>query len=408
MKRESRSIMERIAAANVLRQERPKRRMIVGTLLALCIVGASATALWVHTHTTDSNAPSSQGAPPVAYTGHRSDEVPLSTSRSLAMVEAHAPTTINPWGVALDSVHGYVWVAEPGCEPLPACATAIPGTIGQYAFSDGSFTQDFTEPQGYTSPLFIVVDAAGRLWFTQPTSDAIGEFDPVNGVWNQWSVKKNAQPYDLTIDARGNLWFTEFGGNRIGFFNTKTHTLVETPLPTAHSDPYGITIDSKGTAWFSENGIAANQIGSFITTSDGKIKIVEYAAIALRPHLITTDKAGNVWFSEGFSGTVSEYNPTTGASQRFRAYLGACLNPSACTGTHISGIRVDDKGNVWFTDSLSQRVGYLVPATGQVVERVVPANAHPHDGLILDKNGRIWFTEQYARSLNVWPMSNVK
>ena len=399
--------MERITTLNVLGQDGSKRRIIIGMLLLLGIICASATVVWVEAHAA-TNVPLAQMDLMIPYTGHRSDEVPVSTSRSVSIVESHASTTALPWAIALDVPHGYVWVAEPGCEPLPTCTSAFPSTIGQYAFSDGAFIQDYTEPKGYTSPLFVVVDAAGHLWFTQPTSDAIGEFDPVHNVWNQWSVKKNSQPYDLALDTRGNLWFTEFGGNQIGFFNTTTHALVETPVPTPHSDPYGITIASNGTAWFAENRNAVSQIGSFTTTPDGKIKIAEHAVVALRPHLITTDKAGNVWFSEGFAGFITEYNPIDGTSRRFLVFPGTCLNVNTCSGTHISGIRADAKGNIWFDDSLSQRVGYLVPATGQVVTRTVPPNSHPHDGLILDNDGRVWFTEQDASTLNVWPEADVK
>jgi len=397
--------MQRNVVQNISRQSRSRRR--ISTILTLCIVCASAAGLWVYIHTTNAPAPVSKADPVIPYTGHRSSEVSLASARSLAMVDAHAPTTSGPWGITLDPSHGYVWVAEPACDPLPACPTAFPSVIGQYAFSDGAFIQDFAEPKGYTGPLFIVNDSAGHLWFTQPNSDAIGEFDPINNAWQQWSVKKNAHPYDLILDTRGNLWFTEWGGNQIGFFDTHTHTLVETLIPTVHTNPYGITLDNKGTVWFAENS-PLGQIGSFTATTDGKIKIVEHAVNALSPHLITTDKAGNVWFTEGFAGYIGEYNPLTGTHLRFRAYLGTCLNPANCTGTHISGIRIADNGNVWFTDSLSQRVGYLVPATGEVVARVLKPNSHPHDGLILDNNGRVWFTEEYGLLLNVWPMSNVK
>ena len=400
--------MERIARMNVFPQDRSRRRIIIGTLLSLCVICASASALWVYTHTKNT-IPVTQAAPAIPYTGHRSDEAPIYTSRSVSMAESRAHTTELPWAIALDESHGYAWAAEPGCEPLPTCPKAFPGIIGQYAFSDGTFIQDFTEPNGYTGPLFIVVDSAGHLWFTQPTSDAIGEFDPVNKVWHQWPVKKNSQPYGMTIDAHNNLWFTEFGGNQIGFFNTTTHTLVETPVPTLQSSPYGITIDSNGTAWFAENRILVSQVGSFTTTTNGKIKIVEYAVgAASRPHLITTDKAGNVWFTNGFASSIGEYNPITGTNRQFFVYPSSCLVAVGCTTTHISGIRADDKGNIWFSDSLGQRVGYLVPATGQYIERAVPLNSHPHDGLILDNSGRVWFTEQDAFTLNVWPMANVK
>ena len=399
--------MQRIATQKGMPQNRSRRRVLIGILLALCIVCAASTAVWVHIHTSNAATPISQVDPIVHYAGHRSSEVPISSTRSLSMVKASSPTTAGPWGLTLDPAHGYVWVAEPGCEMAPICTTAFPTVIGQYAFSDGAFIQDFAEPKGYTNPLFITVDSAGHLWFTQPNSDALGEFDPVNNVWQQWPLKKNTYPYDLTFDSRGNLWFTEWGANQIGFFDTHTHTLVETRIPTAQTDPYGITIAANGTVWFAENS-PFSQIGSFTATANGKITIAEHPVGALRPHLITTDQAGNVWFTEGFAGFISEYNPVTGTNRRYQVYLGACLNVKTCTGTHISGIRTDNNGNVWFTDSLSQRIGYLVPTTGQVVALVLKPNSHPHDGLTLDSYGRLWFTEQYAMVLNMLPESDVK
>ncbi len=40
--------------------------------------------------------------------------------------------------------------------------------------------------------------------------------------------------------------------------------------------------------------------------------------------------------------------------------------------------------------------------------RVITANLHPHDRLLLDTNGRVWFTLQDALTLIEWPVSCVK
>ena len=408
MKRGIQRIMQRVAVQNGGQQSRSRGRALIGTLLALCIVCASVAAVWVRLHTPGTSDPASLVDISKPYTGHRSNEVPISSTRSLSMAEAHAPTSALPWSIVLDPTHGYVFVAEPGCEPLPSCpGQAFSTMIGQYSYADGTFIQDLIEPTNFTGPLFMLIDPAGHLWFTEPNSSAIGEYDPTNATWQQWPVAKNSNPYDLAFDARGNLWFTEMGGNTIGFLDTHTHTVVETPIPTAATSPYGITVDNKGIGWFAENS-PNGQIGSFTTTPNGKIQIVEHAVDALRPHLITTDAAGNVWITAGFQGSITQYNPETGTSNRYRVYLGTCTNPKTCTGTHISGIYVANDGKIWFTDSLSQEIGYFIPDTGQVVVRTVPANSHPHDGLALDKNGRVWFTEQDALSLSVWPVSSLK
>jgi virginiamycin B lyase len=254
----------------------------------------------------------------------------------------------------------------------------------------------------------VAVDKSGNIWFTEPETDAIGEFTMQSQTWNQWLLKGGSAPFDLIFDKAGNLWFTEFSSNKIGFLNPQTGKVVENAVPTPNSNPYGITVDPAGTMWFTENALGIDQIGSFTPTASGVVKITEHAAGVIRPHLIAADRAGNIWYSGGFEGNIGEYQPRSGNSTLFAVFDGACVSPSNCTGTHISGIYVDRKGNVWFTDSLSQRVGYYVPSTGQVVARTIhTSNSHPYDGLYVDNDNRVWFTEEFALTLNMWPASVV-
>jgi virginiamycin B lyase len=327
-------------------------------------------------------------------------------------VTNQAPTTSSPWGIAFDELRGFVWVAEPGCTPLPTCSMTFPTIIGKYSQADGRFIQDFQEPAGYSSPLFVAVDAQGNVWFTQPDGSAIGELNPQTDMWQQWALPKDSVPYDLTFDKQGNLWFTEFGADKIGFLNTQTHQIVENQIPTPDSNPYGMTIDKNGTIWFTENREGVAKIASFTPTASGQVTIIEHAVPVLQPHLITSDHAGNIWFSGAFEGVIGEFDPATGATQTYAVSYGICpvpATPANCPGTHISGITVDKKGNIWFTDSLDARVGYVVPATGKVeATRLSRTDAHPHDGLAVDNYGTLWFTEEYAFALVMWPSKTIK
>ncbi len=386
-----------------------KSGIIIGTILALLII-IGASAVWV-LKSPSTSAQQTKVARSQPYSVNRVAEIPLVTHRQDAMIATQNPTTLIPWGIAFDNYHGFVWIAEPGCDPDTGCPPTNQGTLGQYALSDGTFISNFNEPAGYSSPLFDAVDAAGNVWFTQPTTNALGEFHPQDETWTSWPLKKGSSPLDLTFDKLGNLWFTDPGTNSIGFVDTYTHKLVENPIPTAASSPYGITLDSHGTIWFTENSAGINQIGSFQPTPSGTIKITEYAVNGLRPHLITTDKAGNIWYSEGFAGHIGEFNPKTGIDADFPAYGGTCSSAANCSsGIHISGIYVDNTtGNIWFSDSLGHRVGYLIPSTGQIVTRTLPnSNSHPHDGLIIDSSDRVWFTSEFAHTLTMWPASSVK
>jgi streptogramin lyase len=332
---------------------------------------------------------------------HPSIEAPTANHRAQSTTPSQTGTKTNPWGSAIDAERGFVWVAEPGCEALPTCHSTFSTNIGKYSQADGSLIQNFPEPAGYSNPVFLATDANGDVWFTQPDSNALGKLSPKDQTWSQWKLKPGNTPFDLLIDKNGNIWFTDFDANKIGFFNPQTQKFVETTIPTAQSNPYGITMDRNGTIWFAENTLGIGQIGSFTPTASGTVLISEHAISLTQPHLIISDKDGNIWFSGAFSGSIGVYRPGDGTSSKYRVATIACT--TVCT-THISGIAVDKKGNIWFTDSLRATLGYYVPATGAVhLQVLTKTDSHPHDGLNIDSNNTVWFTEQNNFALVMWP-----
>lgn len=321
-----------------------------------------------------------------------------------------------PWGISFDT-HNNAWIAEPGCDPQPTCSTQQPpGAIAQYNRQNFALLQNYAEPTGYSPPLFLATDASGNIWFTEPTTNAIGELSPNNGnpTWNQWTVPTpSATPYDLTFDKAGNLWFTELNASNIGEFTPSTQQFVETATPTANSSPYGIVGPDPGTGsiWFTENNSAISQIGRFTPPASGTLNtsdISEYLTQTRSnstPHLLAFDTKGNIWWTEGFDGNIGRLvisqavNGTSNGVTEYAVPPPTCTPNSNC-GVHLSGIGVDSKGTVWFDDSLSSRIGSYVPGTNTftmtVVEGSTSSNAHPHDGLAVDQSDNVWFTEEFA------------
>ena len=340
-----------------------------------------------------------------------------------AGVHANAPTIREtaspsplPWGISFDT-NGNVWIAEPGCDPQPTCNNQQPpGYIAQYSRQNFTLLRNYAQPTGYSPPLFLATDTGGNVWFTEPTTNAIGELTPNNGnpTWNQWTVPTpGATPYDLTFDKAGNLWFTEFNASSIGEFTPSTQQFAETATPTTNSSPYGIVgpDPSTGSMWFTENNSAVSQIGRFTPPSSGTLQtsdISEYATQTKTnstPHLLAFDTKGNIWWTEGFDGNIGKLvigqavNGTSDGVTEYAVPQPTCTPGSNC-GTHISGIGVDSKGTVWFDDALSSRIGSYVPGTNTftmtVLEGSTSSNAHPHDGLAVDQTDNVWFTEEFA------------
>ncbi len=378
-----------------------KKYVVVGAILFL-ICGAGI--FWGSGSFSSRLSPAPTPAPYVVPL--RGPEVPLSSHRAQIAQAKSTSTEFNPWGIAIDQLDGFVWVAEPGCEMVPTCAQKFAGVLGKFSLADGSLLDEYQEPPNFSNPLFVAVAPDGVVWFTQPNSDALGSFNPQTTVFSNYATKKGSAPYDLALDKNGNIWFTEFEGNAIGFLSRKTYTVTETPVPTANCDPYGITIAPDGTAWFVENKKDVSQIGSFIPTTSGNISITEHPVNAQQPHMITADKAGNIWFSEAFAGDIGKFNPGDGTTTNYRVTPPCVTHP--CLGIHVSGIAVDKNGNIWFTDSLAGEIGYLTPATGVVTRRIFSiTNLHPHDGLAIDGYNTVWFTMQYGRLLNMWPDAKI-
>lgn len=386
----------------------PKKRspiqrvhLLVAGLVAALLVG-SLLAVLALVHQAQTNA---------AGTPHQVMPQPTPGPRTAQEISTRAP---GPWGIALDEARGFVYVAEPGCDPEPPCPSTFPTQIGQHSLIDGHFIRAFKQPAGYSSPFFVVVNPAdGHVWFTEPNSDAIGELNPTTGKWAQYKLKRGIIPYDLVLDKHGFLWFTGYGDNSIGFFNTKMPDgVMEVQTQTANTHPYGLTLDSRGNVWFAENGKGVSRIGviEVVRTRNGKdigmISTRDYLidpTLRSQPHLITAAPNGHIWFSDGFLGNISEFDPATRTTTHYRVSAPCRRPPDNCT--HISGIAADRQGNIWFTDSLNATVGYYNPSQKvEKVQKLNDPNSHPHDGLVIQSDGTVWFTEQFGSLLQSDPV----
>lgn len=326
-----------------------------------------------------------------------------------------------PWGLTQDHA-GHIWVAEPECDPgnisgQPFCGQTVQGKLIEYASSGfGPHAQPLrtaSEPAGYSSPFFVVADASDNLWFTEPVTNALGELDHL-GNWHQWNLSvPRANPFDLTIDRAGHLWFTEPGVSAIGEFDPRTQRFSSTPTPGVNSYPYGIAgpDPQSGSIWFTENNNQLHRIGRFTPGPDGiSGRMHEYLAPATTnntPHLITFDGRGNIWWSEGWSGKIGQLvinqavDNTSNGVKEYSVPAPSCPTNKNC-GVHISGIAAASNGTIWFDDSLSSRVGSYTPGSGfalYTLEGSASSGAHPHDGLLVDRANHPWLSEEFANHL---------
>jgi streptogramin lyase len=322
----------------------------------------------------------------------------------ITLQDFYVPSSSDPWGTAFDS-NGNVWLAIPGCDPSPTCSSGTPaGKLAEFNPATSNWLATYQLPSGYAQALFLAFDGQGRLWFAMPMANSIGMFNPGTKTFQQWAVPTaSAGPWDVAVDHTGMIWFTEHYGNQLGRFDPVAQTFKEVATPASTSQPYGIVVDASNNIWFTENNSSVALIGEY--TSAGKLqeyKIRTSVPSGLTPHLITVDPNGNIWWTEGWVGMLGELKvglavPGTTNGVTEYAYQKIC---STCN-SHTSGISVDRHGLIWFDDSGQGIFGSFADSGSGTFTTysVLAANAHPHDGLNVDAQNRIWFDEEFANKL---------
>ena len=335
-----------------------------------------------------------------------------------------------------------------GASPMQAAANDTPAE---------TFVDEFPLPG---DPENIVVQAAGRVWFTMPETNAIGSLVVTSAA--NYTVKtyplpnSGSFPYDLVFDGDETIWFTQRHGNRIGRINVNSGQIQEYTIPTANSEPTGIDIGSDGRIWFSEH--AGNKLGTFNpqtetfverpypsagtmaedvavapggcgsgsgcvwTTSPAKNQVIAWvfntqdflpvttvdllSGVVAEPWHATIDAFNVVWMTTRAGNRVGRYAPGTITVWRWFTAPTANSNPT--------GIAYQFRANqqyIWFTEQASGKVGQLVlKATGdhlRLREYALPAasgqaaSAEP-DGIAADDQGYVWIADAGGQRILRW------
>ena len=98
------------------------------------------------------------------------------------------------------------------------------------------------------------------------------------------------------------------------------------------------------------------------------------------PHTVVLDEAGNVWYTGNKNGTRRQARPEDGRGDRLQDA------GSGCEGSAHGGVRPER--HAWFTLQISNMVGRLNPATGEIkLVTMKTPGARPY-GIKIDAAGR--------------------
>jgi streptogramin lyase len=166
--------------------------------------------------------------------------------------------------------------------------------LWRYNTVSGQFTR-FPVPE----PSDVAVDAAGTVWFTASTAQAIGRLNPQTGVVSLTPTQ--GFPRQIAVAADGKIWFTErFVPQAVGRLDPATNVVTEFPV-TPGVGPEGIAASPAGPMWFTQT--TKGNIARI--TADGVITEAK-AVKGSEPFGIVVDADGDPWYTMMSANKIAE------------------------------------------------------------------------------------------------------
>lgn len=240
--------------------------------------------------------------------------------------------------------------------------------------------REFEVPWAGSFPSDVVVDGAGRVWFTDRLAHVIGMFDPTRQQFRAYEPPSRVSgPYGLVRGGDGYLWYAGSSRGLIGRIDPATGDIVEYDVPEIRRGPHLLTWH-EGRLWFS---VREDRGYGVLDPATGEATL--YGLDDHRPYSVAVlDDA--VWMSAAGSTRLLEIDPATGGVRVHD------VGGVAATG-ELRRVHADAEGGLWFTNFRRGSVGRYVPATGHV--RIYPsfnARSSPY-GLTVTASGLVWYGE---------------
>lgn len=273
--------------------------------------------------------------------------------------------------------------APPG-EGSPGHATAAPPKAAAVAGRPPFFREYALDHPG-SGPAILAVDEEDAVWVALAKTGKLVRFS--NGAMEEFSFGLENRPVGLTIPRPGNpqhgaIWISAGLDNKLLRFDRFTHKWRVYKLAGQNTWPFNIAVAGDGDVWFTQR--FAGQIGR-LNPATGHIRQYTPRNKHSGPAGLTIDdRTGAVWFTQGFTDTVARLDPRT---REIREWKLSDQGTGVVSGP--AGIALDAAGGAWFA-KLEGAIGYIAPGAAQAEIHRVPPEARRPAGIAVAPDGNVW------------------
>jgi virginiamycin B lyase len=217
--------------------------------------------------------------------------------------------------------------------------------------------------------------------------------------------RKEAMPHDVIVDADGKVWYSDFGSQFVGVMDQKTGQVKDIPIPVLKPEqPKGgldIEFDPSGNVWLSmmyQAGISRIDAKTHEVKAYGFPK--EWQSPSTQASMVSpqhSDVDGKVWTNNQEDHFTYRLDVKTGQFEN----MGQNKDPG---GRQIRayGMPTDLTNNVYQLEFGGQSIGVRDSKTNQVTIYKTPMNqSRPRRGRV-DAENRLWFAEYGSNGIGLF------
>ena len=292
-------------------------------------------------------------------------------------------TTIQPLYPIYDKNRNFIWFGD----------TIIgSGRIFGFGINSGNYVEH--KINGTSIVTLMALDSKNNLWYLDPLTKTIGNYDPSTNLNKQFAFPSYVTPSGITIDSRDRIWITSPTSGEVLIFDPQIgNVTLKLPIDDNKGRPFSIVSDhTNNLIWLTDEGGKLAKIDPANNYS-----ITEYLPGGNQslqsPTALLIDKlTGEIFISQHDGHKVTSFDPLT------RTFTDLpVINESGLP----FGMAFDKYGNLWVAEHTINKIAVIDTQKSKIREVTLENSAPFVQWLTSDSSGNIWFAEQRGNSIGM-------
>ena len=292
-------------------------------------------------------------------------------------------TTIQPLYPIYDKIRNYIWFGD----------TIIgSGRIFAFDINRGNYVEH--KINGTSIVTLMAMDSKNSLWYVDPLTKTIGNYDPSTNLNKQFTFTRYVTPSGIAIDSNDKLWITSPGSGEVMIFDPKVGNVTQKLLiKDKKARPFAIVSDPvNNLIWVTD------EAGKLVKIDPANnYSITEYSPSGnkslLSPTALLIDKSsGEIYISQHDGHRIASFNPLTKIFTDL-----PIINESGLP----FGMAYDKYGNLWVAEHTINKIAVIDTQKSKIKEVTLETPAPFVQWLTSDSDGNIWFAEQRGNSIGM-------